>query len=638
MLDYIKSQIAAREEANAITFSDDTSVDDNIIVECAHLFQELDDISIEGTDATADRPVAIEIPLDDDIEIESIEFNIGDGRLTDIPMDATVQESYDETKMKSFDDFYQEAYQTTTRFPRDNEMSFKKRVMSTAIDKQSKYIDDVTKKGLFGFDKISMASDKVPTTIMVNISSKRAVMVTILYETVKSNKITKRQIKALNTCVDYSNDATMNGHESIGSMISKDLREKYPDEFNGVEEITDRISIPNIIVPIQKDKSTYKIYVGFGKNDVPSFGKPEDFMWEYSISRAARTTPVSGDDDDTKENVKNFNLATSSVAKMPNISLKSKYQVIKESAIPQPKRSLSRFDTNDYQELYYQEAIDFGDPNESPVPAEEVGDGADPTVTVDEPDKKPTEDALPVDTNDVSDDIAKKVADTAAAPEDDNPTTDDLDGDITSDIPLDDEGTGDTDSDIDGKLDELNSLGNTSDPATDGISDSDESLDFDNMTMDDLLAKGAEKLKGMTMAQLKEFMDGNPDAKIDDSLTQESFFMSTKNINKKMSDQLRVVSGILNDTEMKFADIVIEFKKQGKDLNKILSKAGKAKKIYTEEDRTSINKLNSILVDLINHFKDNPSENEATMIKRIIKEFVSYAVAVNEIIERVAGE
>ena len=103
MLQYIKKKI---DENNVNTNNDFD--DSEMIVECAHLFQELSDLSVEGTDADSARKMVIDIPLEDDIELDSVEINIGDGRLIDIPMDAAVQES-DRTEMKTFDDFYQEA-------------------------------------------------------------------------------------------------------------------------------------------------------------------------------------------------------------------------------------------------------------------------------------------------------------------------------------------------------------------------------------------------------------------------------------------------------------------------------------------------------------------------------------------------
>ena len=133
MFDYIKSKIA---ENNNNVFGnnniDTPEFDEDVaIVEYAHIFQELDDISVEGEDSNRDRSLAIDIPIEDDLEIESIEFNISDGRITDIPMDATVQEAqYD--KMKQYEEFVQEAYNNTQRYPRESEQGFYNRITGIA--------------------------------------------------------------------------------------------------------------------------------------------------------------------------------------------------------------------------------------------------------------------------------------------------------------------------------------------------------------------------------------------------------------------------------------------------------------------------------------------------------------------------
>lgn len=620
MLNYIKEQLLAREKATAVTFDDD-DVDDKIVVECAHLFQELDDISVEGTDSIADRPIAIDIPLEDDVEIDSVEFNIGDGRITDVPMDATVQESVNEV-MKTFDDFYQEAFDSTVRFPRDSDDAFRHRVMNVAIKNHNDYIADVEKKGLFGFDKISIESDEVPSGITIAIdiigNTRKSVLAPVYWQSRFGNKVSKNQLDALTRFV--STDQAL----KLSTFIKDYLTERYPDEISKVDNIWSVIGIPSIYVPKQKGNAT--VIIDYGKTP---FTEDGELAWKVIIPSSV----------DSTASVEHINNSTNNLVMYK--SFKTKKEIIKEYA-EMPKRTFSRFGED---QTFYQEAIDFGiaddKSGDDAPPVDEPTNADETTVSVDGGDDK-KEDSLPVDTNDISDDIAKKVSNETM---DDDKTTDDIDtGDVNNEL----DGIGDEPVDtslnntddntaIDSKLDDLNSMSDTGedDITDDGVTDD---IDFDDMTMDDLLEKGTEKLKGMTMAQLKEFMNGNPDAKIDDTLTQESFFMTTKNINKKMSDQLRVVSGILNNTEMKFDDLVIEFKKQGKSLNKILSKVGKkAKKIYTKEDREAINKLNSILVDLINQFKSNPSQNEAIMIKRIIKEFVSRAAVVNEIIERVAG-
>ena len=128
MIDYIKKQILAREEASGRSMKHATNdADENkLINEYAHLFQELDDISVEGTDSGKIRKMDVDIPLEDDIEIESIEMNLADGRVVDVPADAAIQESLYK-KIKTFDDFYQEAVSKFSQLPRESENRFKNR-------------------------------------------------------------------------------------------------------------------------------------------------------------------------------------------------------------------------------------------------------------------------------------------------------------------------------------------------------------------------------------------------------------------------------------------------------------------------------------------------------------------------------
>ena len=96
-------------------------------------------------------------------------------------------------------------------------------------------------------------------------------------------------------------------------------------------------------------------------------------------------------------------------------------------------------------------------------------------------------------------------------------------GDDITDIPVDGDGAGDT-VDIDDteqQLDDLNDMGNT-EAEVDG--EGSLTVDVDNMTIDELLSQGSDKLKSMTINQLKEFLsDENNMEQI-----QEAFFFSNK--------------------------------------------------------------------------------------------------------------
>ena len=111
MREFIKKGIQSRLGVEAAANTPE-AVSNETILEYASLFQELDDLSNDGTQAGETRKLGMDIPLDDDIEVESIEFNIGDGKVGDVRGDNTaptsIAESYE--GMKTFDHFYQEAY------------------------------------------------------------------------------------------------------------------------------------------------------------------------------------------------------------------------------------------------------------------------------------------------------------------------------------------------------------------------------------------------------------------------------------------------------------------------------------------------------------------------------------------------
>lgn len=627
MLAYIREQIAEQTDSH----SEPITFDDDIVLECAHVFSELDDLTKEGTDSTMDRPMSqIEIPLEDDAELENIEFNLTDGRVTDVPMDATVQEAVQPT-MKTLNDFYVESYESMVRMPRESEHDFSARAMRMAHHHHDEYIHDTEKKGLFGFNKVDASDSSVPYTLNVHFNNVMKV-VPIKYvckPSVSKITLTKEQIKAVNAFGDSP------AGDDIIKVLAKFLQENYPDETSKSEDVWSFIGSVELNVPRQiMHKDKFEVYISF--NNIY-------FITDYVLmlkwvcdKRNPSDFEVSVCDKDFYKSVFNW---------------KTKHEMIKESATI--KRMPNRFDDD-----YYMESINFGDTDagnkeETPTdvdnsdekltpdttPIDETKGGSDKTKSTD--DKK--DEALPVDTNDVSDEIAEKVSEDTT--ENDADVTADIDNDDTSidndnDIPLPAAEEG-SDDDIDNKLNDLNSdAGMSSD-------------NFDDMTIDELIKKGEGKLKGMTISELKKFIDStsNDDVLIEDTdmadtnipdvdenvdgLTQEAFLLTNKNINKEMSDQLRVVSGILNNTEMSFSELVDSFKKEGKKLNKVLSKAVKFKKVYSTEEIDSINKLNSVVINLSQILKTKLNDNEVVMVKRVIKEFVSRATAVNEIIERV---
>ena len=174
MLEYISKQLQARANAENV---DNSAIEEaqmnDAILECAHLVQELDDLSLEGTEADSTRPFTkIDIPLEDDIEITAVEMNLLDGRVTNVPGDATVQES--DTiyiGMKTPQDFYQEAYASTQQYMRETDDEYANRVEAIASKNYVAYKNYCIQEGLFGFDKLSVNDKRVPARVSVDFGT-----------------------------------------------------------------------------------------------------------------------------------------------------------------------------------------------------------------------------------------------------------------------------------------------------------------------------------------------------------------------------------------------------------------------------------------------------------------------------------
>jgi hypothetical protein len=145
MLEYIKQQIALKQQQvvnehdEVITSSDDQM--DDTIMECMQMFDDMSDLTMEGANAYRERPI-LDIPLDEDIELDSLEMSITSNRLMDIPGDITAMEHVYEDQ-KTFNDFYQEAYNSITKLPREDENHFVERVTKHATDRYDAYMQYV---------------------------------------------------------------------------------------------------------------------------------------------------------------------------------------------------------------------------------------------------------------------------------------------------------------------------------------------------------------------------------------------------------------------------------------------------------------------------------------------------------------
>ena len=348
-----------------------------------------------------------------------------------------------------------------------------------------------------------------------------------------------------------------------------------------------------------------------------------------------------------------------------------------------------------------QEAIDFGGgndaaaapaatpdvalpdmPTEGAAPAPEANTQGATDASADA--TAPAEDktVIPVETNNVSDQIAQKVAtdtevpseaqngdETAANIADAGNTADELpeapaegatdpalDAGAT-DMGLNDPSTGDSldsglgtdvsagiadgdpaldasgSTDVDSQLNELDQLGATDDTgslggdSTAGITDP---SDVGSMSMDDLLQAASDKLKSMPINALQKFISGDAEA-LQESFVQE--FVTNKNVNDQVDTNLRKCLGILNDEELSFKGIENQFKKSGKQLNSVLSKASKNSKIYDDSERKELTDLNSALTDLMVHFKPTKKDDVEATKKKIVA-FTSQATKVDKIISK----
>ena len=149
MLEYIKSQIKSQRSEQVAKQETPADVSNEVIVEYAHLFQELaEDISENGTESGKTRKLGIDIPLDLDTEVSSIELNLDGALVEDVPGDATsITESYQ--TMKTYDKFYEEAVKSTTRFPRETEDAYDSRVTRIADKMYNEYCNEAAKIGDF---------------------------------------------------------------------------------------------------------------------------------------------------------------------------------------------------------------------------------------------------------------------------------------------------------------------------------------------------------------------------------------------------------------------------------------------------------------------------------------------------------
>lgn len=628
MLDYIRSQINARVNENTVKTPAAEDIPNDVIVEYAHIFQELDDVSIEGTEVDKARKMSLDIPFEDeDVEIDNIEFNLNDGRVTDVPGDASVQEAYDD--IKTYEKFYQETYDETTRLPRETDGMFEKRVAADAAKKYAEYCETAMEQGLFGFDDISVTDSRVPSKMNVDFGSVDEKddsksffgKVKTFFATDKDHNIKKHQLDSVNL--------VKNGAFSkIGKPLMAYMESKY--DVPAGSSVWDVVTPMNLYVP-RNNGDSFCVVLEY-MNELTN--KKEYFGW---------TRPVN-DSGDSIENMEKLN--------MESFVNETHYEnhdvVIQEAAMRDEvskKRTYSRF---------YQEAIDFGgadggdsgDAGSDLPPTDDstdtsdtsTSDTSDSDTTVDTgnasdaPESNDDSDKEQAVVNDVSQQIAEKVSDQTKADAQDDSSTDDATSVSFDD---DDMNTGDDTAEGNASIDDqINDLDNTTsdDDSMDDMDDDTtgdvDTSDFDNMTIDQLIEQGSEKLKGMTLQEIKDFINsGDKDA------IQEAFVLTKKNINQEVDNNIRACLGLLNDNKMDLDKIIRKFKFSGHKLNRTLTKAIKMKDVYSSNEVKDLQKLNKSLADLMTSLRKSKDNTYVAQIKNNIRVFVSQCKVVSDFIE-----
>lgn len=635
MLDNIKKRIAEATEdvvARTKAADDDTA----LVAEYAHMFQELSDLSIEGDGNSR----SIELLLDndghidpdlDDIELEVIGYNLKTGTL-DIPSDAAVATEY--ATMKSEDDFYAES---AGLFESDDETEdeFEARRHEYANKNWLKYRQQVLQEGAFGYKRINAVHEAVPSMATITFGdyrgSKYNVRMNIQHQVDRKGNLTRHQLESIYLA------ESCGMCENLMDAVKDDLCERY--HISESASVWDTV-VPSILIAPIDPIDKHSVIVGF-KNDANLSGM--DF---YRF-----TNPVCEFD------TSNTTLKHSAVERIDNDKIRelSKFCITKNAAIKESTKE------NPHYHRFVQEAINIGNDNggndtnngdqQNAAPVDNNG-GDNNGMTSNNQNSTPDNNAdgqtqeepktVEVGKNDVSDAVVQGAEDattenneptegadanTDLPDESDIPSLDDTTGSEEGSTP--DEGTEDNaDVDVDQQLADLNASGSEESALSDGDLSGDE-VDIDNMSIDDLIKSGTERLKGMSIGQLKEFLANSETAEI-----QEAFILTNANINDEVDVLLRKTLGVLNDNKMEIGQLVSEFKKYGKKLNRVLTKASKATKVYNNNEIDNIKRLNKCLADLMVTIKASTDKSSIQVIKRLMKAFTSQAAVVGKIVEK----
>ena len=624
MFDKIKKRIAEQTAdvvAKTKTADDDTA----LVAEYAHIFQELDDLTIEGTDANSSRSIEILVDNDgrlavddDDIELDVIGFNLKTGTL-DIPSDAAIKTEY--STMKTHGDFVAESVNLIEREDEDPD-TYDARRERWADRQWMKYRQTVLQEGMFGYKRINATAEGVPSLATINFGeyngSPYNVRMPIQHQVDGKGNLTRKQLESIYLA------ESCGMCENLMDEVKKDLCERY--HIAESASIWDT-AIPSVLVAPIDPIDKHAVLIGF-KNDANLSGM--DF---YRFTNPVCEFSTAGGA-----------LENASVERIDNDKVRelSKFCITKNAAIKESYKEDPHFHRG-----IIQEAIDLGNAEEGSTPASTEQDSTPPAMDDEKSDNNTdgtTQEPATVNvgTNDVSDDIAKKASEETqdAASADDSNIGDDASTDIpeikddNADLESDDasatdegatpdDGEAPTEADVDAQLQDLDASGN------EGGALSAEEMDIEHMSIDDMLKMGTERLKSMSISQLKEFLENNETAAV-----QEAFILTNANINDEVDILLKKTLGVLNDSKMEITQLVSEFKKYGKKLNRVLTKASKATKVYNNNEIDNIKKLNKCLADLMVTIKASTDKSSIQVIKRLMKAFTSQAAVVGKIVEK----
>ena len=684
MLEYIKKQLAERAGVmTQETTVDPAEVSNDLLMEYAPVMKGLEDLSIEGTDTNAERPI-IAIPLtgeDDeevsDIGIEDVASQVAndpelntievhpDG-MPVIPLDANIQETYADMRTES--DFLFEGYSVIDPTEGMTDDDYDKVVQEYAEQKFREYRDNVLINQEFGFEKRSIFNEYVSGDFFAEFPDGRTAILEPNYQVDSYGNVRVKQIESLRVM-----DAGNHFQEFTTFMETIQEGYGYNKETDGsVWKFLQPMSLNVPIDPIDH----HSVIVGF--KNMKNNGRMEYVRCSVPVLDAFNKPKLE-------------TVSPETIKKMNKVSCTKGYAIQESARITAEEGG------------FFMEGIDFGNTGDMAPANEAAAPPAEPTETPAATPETPTETpaadggdngkvSIPVETNNVSDQIAEKVAsdtdvpvesqngdetaakienagnvadampdvpvdDTAATPTEEDSTNPEsevsADGDVSVGMDTEDPtASGDFSADaidpannganIDDKLNELDAMGDTAN--ADGMDQTDmgaadSSGDVSNLSMDEIIQQATEKIKSLPIGVLQKFISGDTSA-LQEAYVMEAFGKKDKKggptLNAEVDMGLRECLGILNDDQLSFKQIESKFKASGKKLNKTLTTAAKSKDVYSAEEKKELSDLNESLTDLMVHFKPS-SKDKVEETKKKIMAFTNNAKQADKIIKRHKG-